>query len=192
MVSSGVISGTPTTVGAAHFTAEVSDASTPTPQSATAALSITVDRAATSTHLAASDHAALPHHAVTYIATVARSGSGTGVPTGTVAFSDGAARLQCVGGSQILHGAGVATCTITYRARGRHLIIATYQGDASFTGSQSHALSGTVASGRHHPRPTRALQQHQPGRSESAGGAEWRVLEGARPAVDTGGTDRRR
>jgi hypothetical protein len=100
--------------------------------------------------------------------------------------------LQCAGGSQILHGAGVATCTITYRARGRHLIIATYQGDASFTGSRSHALSERVASGRHHPRPTRALQQHQLGRRESADGAGWRVLEGARPAVDTGGTDRRR
>jgi hypothetical protein len=51
--SSGIISGTPTAAGTSHFTATVSDAGTPTAQTAVEALSITVDRAATSARLTA-------------------------------------------------------------------------------------------------------------------------------------------
>lgn len=124
-----------------------------------AAPSITVDRAATTTRIIASANPALRRQTVTYTARVTRSGSGTGAPTGTVAFSDGAAPIHCIGGSQLLHGTGEATCTVTYRVRGAHSIIATYQGDAHFAGSQSQTLSEIVISGRHHAHRTRAVRR---------------------------------
>jgi hypothetical protein len=142
--SSGIISGTPTAVGTSHFTATVSDASTPTPQSAPEALSITVDRAATSARLAALANPVRPRRTVIYTARVSRSTPGSGVPTGKAAFSDNGAPIRCSGGSQTLNSGGAATCTISYKAPGTHTITATYMGDANFTGSRSQTFSETV------------------------------------------------
>jgi hypothetical protein len=164
--SSGVISGTPTAVGTSHFTAKVSDAGTPSPQTATEALSITVDPAATSVQLTASANPVRPRHAVTYTATVSRSAPGSGAPTGKVAFSDSGAPIRCPGGSQSLNLTGVATCTISYSARGTHSVTATYTGDADFTASHSQTFSETVRQGRHHRWATRSLgRDHRQPRS---------------------------
>jgi Bacterial Ig-like domain (group 3)/Putative Ig domain len=121
---SGTISGTPTAVGTSHFTATVSDASTPSPQTATEPLSITVDPAATSARLTASANPLRPRRTVTYTATVSRTTPGSGVPTGKVTFSNNGAAIRCTGGSQTLNAAGVATCTISYTAPGTHTITA--------------------------------------------------------------------
>jgi hypothetical protein len=130
--------------GTSHFTATVSDASTPTPQTAVKPLSITVDRAATSARLTASASPPRPRRTVTYTATVLRSTPGSGVPTGKVAFSNNGAPIRCSGGSQTLNSAGAATCTTSYSAPGTHAMTATYKGDANFTGSQSQTFSETV------------------------------------------------
>ena len=153
---SGVISGTPTAVGTSSFTAKVTDASTPVSQTATQPLSITVDPAATTTHLTSSANPALPGHPVAYTAAVHSSPSGIDTPTGNVAFSDNQTPVQCAGGTQTLNRTGMATCTLTYHARGTHAIIATYRGDANFTGSQSQVLSEKVKQDRRDHRPIHA------------------------------------
>jgi hypothetical protein len=60
---------------------------------------VTPDRAATTTHLAASAHAVVSGRSVTYTATVSPITSGNGTPTGNVAFSDDAAPARCTAGS---------------------------------------------------------------------------------------------
>src|SRR5262249_38293811 len=61
---------------------------------------------------------------ITTVATV----TGPGTPSGTVAFSDGAALLATVP----LDGSGTATLTTSGLATGSHAITATYSGDADF------------------------------------------------------------
>jgi hypothetical protein len=148
---SGVISGTPTATGTSHLTAQVSDAGAPSPQTATEALSITVERAATSTHLTASANAIRALDPVTYAATVSRRTKGSGAPTGQVTFTDNGRPIRCSGVSKTLNSAGVATCTTSYNMRGRRSISATYAGDANFLGSQSRTLSETVRPGHQSP-----------------------------------------
>jgi len=76
---------------------------------------------------------------VTFTATVAAVVPGTGTPTGTVTFLDGATVL----GTGTLSG-GVATFTDSALAAGSHSISFTYGGDANFQGSSSAAVSQTV------------------------------------------------
>ena len=75
--------------------------------------------------------------AVTFTATV-KPAAGSGTPTGTVTFNDGAATL----GTGTLSG-GTATLTTSALAGGAHSITAVYGGDANFAGSMS-ALTQTV------------------------------------------------
>lgn len=163
--NAGVISGTPTAVGTSRFTAEVTDAGNPAPETAAQPLSIIVDRAATNTRLTSSANPALSGRAVTYTATVSRSASGSGTPTGKVTFNDGATPARCAGGSQTLNRAGVASCTL-YHTRATHAIIANYGGDANFAGSESQELSEVVKHSRQHRRSARAAQR--PGRHRRA------------------------
>jgi hypothetical protein len=76
--------------------------------------------------------------AVTFTATVTPT-SGSGTPTGTVTFQEGATVLATVS----LNG-GVATFGTTSLAAGTHSISATYNGDANYTASTSPAVTETV------------------------------------------------
>src|SRR6267154_949120 len=78
--------------------------------------------------------------AVTFTATV-KPAAGSGTPTGTVTFNDGAATL----GTGTLSG-GTATFTTSVLGAGAHSITAIYGGDASFTISTSPVLMQTINS----------------------------------------------
>jgi hypothetical protein len=56
---------------------------------------------------------------------------GGGIPTGSVAFKDGASAL----GAGTLNGSGVATFSTTSLSHGSHIITAEYAGDGNFAGS---------------------------------------------------------
>jgi streptogramin lyase len=86
---------------------------------------------ATTTALTSSVNPSVFGQSVTFTATVTPT-SGSGTPTGTVTFTDGAATL----GSSALSG-GVATLTTSLLSAGAHLITATYAGDANFGGSST-------------------------------------------------------
>jgi hypothetical protein len=76
--------------------------------------------------------------AVTFTATV-KPAAGSGTPTGTVTFNDGAT----VVGTSTLSG-GTAAVTTSGLAGGVHSITAVYGGDANFTGGTSPILTQTV------------------------------------------------
>jgi hypothetical protein len=76
---------------------------------------------------------------VTFTATVTQN-PGSGVPTGTVTFMDGAAVL----GTGTLNGAGVATFSTATLALGAHSVTAAYGGDANNAASTSAAVTVTV------------------------------------------------
>ncbi len=78
---------------------------------------------------------AAPGQSVTFTATVTHSGSGT--PTGSVVFSDGALVLATVP----ITSSGVATYSTNTLSVGAHSISADYGGDSNFSASQSATLS---------------------------------------------------
>ena len=151
--STGVISGTPTTAGTSHFTIKVTDATTPDPRTASQPLSITVDRAASGTHVISFPNPTVAGWPVTYTAVVSPNPPGVAAPSGTVAFLDNGAPAHCTGGSPALSPTGLATCTLRYRDPGTHSIVARYGGDAHYAGSDSVALSETVRHTGHHRHP---------------------------------------
>ena len=83
---------------------------------------------------------------VTLTASVAPA-TGTGTPTGTVQFKDGAANL----GSPVALTGGTATLTVNgpgaELSPGTHALTAVYSGDASFAGSSSPAMGLVVRGG---------------------------------------------
>ena len=88
----------------------------------------------------------------TYTATVTPPASRPGPiePSGSVEFFDGGQPIaSCL--SQALMNGG-ATCTVTYKATGRHSITARYGGDGNFTGSASSSQTVGVV-----PLPPRVL-----------------------------------
>src|SRR6266403_5059319 len=76
--------------------------------------------------------------AVTFTATV-KPASGSGIPTGTVTFNDGATAL----GTGTLSG-GIATFMTSGLGAGAHSITAVYGGDANFGGGASPVLTQTI------------------------------------------------
>jgi Big-like domain-containing protein len=93
--------------------------------------------AATTTTLISSLNPSLVGQAVTFTATVASTTLGT--PAGIVTFTNNGTPM----GSATLNASGVATITVAFGHAGSHVIIATYTGNASFTGS-SAKLTQTV------------------------------------------------
>jgi hypothetical protein len=91
----------------------------------------------TSTSVSGSPNPANVGQNVTFTATVSSSGSGT--PTGTVAFEDGTTDL----GSAPL-SSGQAVFNASALSLGAHSITAIYSGDSNFTGSTSGVLTETV------------------------------------------------
>jgi glycosyl hydrolase family 44/Big-like domain-containing protein len=95
--------------------------------------------AATITTLAASNTQLTTGQSVTLTARVAPK-SGSGIPTGTAAFFDGAMQI---GTSNL--SSGSATLTTASLANGTHSLAVQYSGDANFAASTSAPLSITVS-----------------------------------------------
>jgi hypothetical protein len=93
----------------------------------------------TTTTLSSSSNPALFGQSVTLTATVVPTPPGSGTPTGTVSFQDGATVL----GTGALAN-GQATLSIATLANGGHTLVASYQGDANFSASTSAPLTQTV------------------------------------------------
>ncbi len=74
---------------------------------------------------------------ITFTASVAAQASG--IPTGTVTFSDGSTTL-----GQATVSSGTATWSVSSLAAGSHSITASYSGDSKFIGSASSSLSQVV------------------------------------------------
>ena len=108
-------------------------------------LSQRVDKAPTTTSLSSSTNPSTTGQTVTFTATVAPTGSGAGVPTGTVSFADGPNGLACAGGANQTLSAGKATCQVAFASvSGSRSITATYAGNADFATSTSTAVSQGV------------------------------------------------
>ena len=102
----------------------------------------TVNKANTGTVVSSSLNPSNSGQAVTFTAAVTASGPGSGTPTGTATFFDGASNI----GSGALDGAGHATFTTSILSIGGHSITAQYGGDSGFNGSTSPILTQTVNS----------------------------------------------
>src|SRR3989454_3552691 len=100
---------------------------------------ISLQLTATTTTIISSANPSVFGQSVMFTATVTPSGSGT--PSGTVTFMDGATTL----GTGALNGSAQATFTTTALTAGSHSITAVYGGDANFAGSTSSALSQVVS-----------------------------------------------
>lgn len=101
----------------------------------------TVNQATTTTSVVTSLTPSPFGNSVTFTATVAVA-TGAGTPTGTVTFRDGSTVL----GTQALTGSTAALSTSAL-AVGSHNIVATYNGDANFTLSNSTPLTQVINQG---------------------------------------------
>ena len=113
--------------------------------STSAALSQVVNKASTTTTLASSVNPTRYGQLVTFSATVNPVAPGTGTPTGTVTFMDGASTLGTgTLSTDTPNGSDVATFSTSALIAASHGITAVYGGDANFTGSTSAVLTQTV------------------------------------------------
>jgi 6-phosphogluconolactonase (cycloisomerase 2 family) len=114
------------------------------PSATTSALPQTVNKAGTSTSVTSSGNPSARGQQVTYTASVSVSAPGTGLPTGTVAFSDGGSTISGCGSVAV--ASGVAHCSVTYvdTTGSPHQITATYGSDANYAGSGSTTFSQAV------------------------------------------------
>ncbi|WP_435011947.1 Ig-like domain repeat protein (plasmid) [Tundrisphaera lichenicola] len=110
-------------------------------QSFSAPGSQTVNKASTTTTTPTSSGPSTFGESVTFLATVASVAPGSGIPTGTVTFLDGATSL----GTATLDGSGVESFSTAVLAAGTHSITATYGGDPNDTISTSGALSQVIS-----------------------------------------------
>lgn len=113
------------------------DAGSSVAGSTSATDNLSVSRDSTSTSLDVSNPTVNVGANARYTATVTPSHTGFVKPSGSVEFLDGGKPItSCV--SQPLENVGAsstATCTVSYKQPGRHLITAFYGGDRSFGGS---------------------------------------------------------
>ncbi len=101
-------------------------------------LTQTVNQDSTTTSIGSSANPSVYGQSVTFTATVAATAPGSGIPTGTVTFTDGTTTL----GTVTLSG-GTASYSTAKLATASHSITATYNGSGSFVTS-SGSLSQTV------------------------------------------------
>ncbi|WP_408899589.1 beta strand repeat-containing protein [Nocardioides sp. R1-1] len=155
--------------------------------STSAAVSHTVNKAATRTTVASSAPVSVYGQPVTFTATVAVVAPGAGGPTGTVTFTDGDTVLGTapVGPST----GGTAAVTVTTLDVGQHAVVATYDGDDSFTGSNGstaqkvqRAQTATVVASSANPsqpgeavRFTATVSPVAPGAGEPGGTVQFQV-----------------
>jgi Bacterial Ig-like domain (group 3) len=91
----------------------------------------TIGKASTTTSLSSSTNPSMLKQSVTFTASVSVVAPGSGTPTETVTFRDGANIL----GTATLGAPGTATFTTSSLAVASHSISASYSGDSSFNGS---------------------------------------------------------
>jgi hypothetical protein len=108
--------------------------------SASAATSVTVGKAQTTTSLASSANPAAFGQPVTFTARVLAVAPGSGLPAGSVTFKDGTTILATVA----LNASSFATLTAGALAVGAHGVTAVYAGSGSFNISTSAVLAQTV------------------------------------------------
>jgi YVTN family beta-propeller protein len=134
------VSFTPSAIGTAAATLVLTDnAGDVVGSQQTVMMSGTGVQATTTTAVTASVNPSSPGQQVTFTATVTPQGSGT--PTGTVTFNDGATAI-C---TSIALSASQATCSTSTLAIGSHSFTAVYSGDSNFLGSTSAAWPQIVS-----------------------------------------------
>ncbi len=111
--------------------------------STSAVLSQTVNADATKSVVASSANPSVSGQSVTFTATVNAKAPGSGTPTGSVNFMDGANSIGS-GTLVIVNGVDLATFTTTSLAVGSHSITAVYAGDGNFVTSTSSILKQVV------------------------------------------------
>jgi Subtilase family/Bacterial Ig-like domain (group 3)/Bacterial cadherin-like domain/Bacterial Ig domain len=104
------------------------------------AQTFTVNKADTTTNVSSSVNPTVFGQSVTFTATLSVNSPGSGTPTGTVTFKDGATTL----GTGAVNASGQATFSISTLTVASHSITATYGGDANFNTSTSTTLTQTV------------------------------------------------
>ena len=105
-------------------------------------LTQTVNQDPSATVVTSSVNPSVSGQMVAYSAVVTATSPGSGTPTGTVTFMDGASPIGgCMAAPLV---GGVASCTVMYPGVGTHTIGAVYGGDADFTASASSAFTQTV------------------------------------------------
>jgi hypothetical protein len=114
--------------------------------STSSAQTLTVNPAATTTGLSASNTSPPTGTSVTYTATVTPANTGPSRPSGTIAFLDGSTPISSCSAQPLSTGSSssTATCTVTYTAAGSHTITASYPGDPNFTSSTSQPTTITA------------------------------------------------
>jgi CSLREA domain-containing protein len=136
----------PNTTGSPHSITAVYDGDlTFNTSTSTPALSQVVSQNATTTALVSSSNPSAPGVTVTFTATVS---TGSGTPTGNVTFTSDGNPLVCDNGAtsvQPLTG-NVATCDTNdlTEAGSPHAIVATYNGDAMYSGSTSNTVNQDI------------------------------------------------
>ncbi|MGA2050238.1 MAG: Ig-like domain repeat protein [Terracidiphilus sp.] len=121
-------------VGTYNATATYAGDANYSPSTATLATPQVVSQVQTTTTLAAKPNPGIAGQPVAISATVKPS-SGTGMPTGTVTFTDTFNGATVTLGNPALTGTGTATIKTSTLAPGTHSIVATYMGDANDAGS---------------------------------------------------------
>lgn len=104
------------------------------------ALAQTVNKNSSTTTLISAPNPSAFGQAVTFTASVSAAGGASGIPTGSVSFSDGSATI----GTATLDANGKGTLSLTSLTAGTHNISASYAGDANFSGSASSAVSQLI------------------------------------------------
>ncbi len=107
------------------------------------AVTQTVGKSGTTTTLSTSVNPSAVGQPVSMTATISVTSPGSGTPTGTITFKDGA---NSIGAAAILPGGGGGTATFTTNSLpvGNHTLNVTYNGDANFTGSTAAPVIQTV------------------------------------------------
>jgi hypothetical protein len=103
-----------------------------------------VNKAATATQVKSNANPAVWGQSVTLTATISPTAPGSGNPSGTVAFKDGANTISGCGAAQVNTATETATCITSALSVTSHAITAIYSGDANFTGSSSSPLTQVV------------------------------------------------
>ncbi len=127
--------------GGTHAITAVYSGDTDFQTATSATLSQVISPAATATTLASSTSgASVFGQAVTFTANVAVTGAGTGTPSGTVTFMDGATPL----GTVALNGSAGATYATAALSTASHSITAVYNGASDFATSTSSVTTQAV------------------------------------------------
>ncbi|MDQ6526633.1 Ig-like domain-containing protein [Nocardioides sp. LHD-245] len=170
--------------------------------STSATVSHTVNKAATKTTLTSNAPVAVIGQPVTFTATVAVLAPGAGSASGTVTFTDGDTVLDTAPVSSAT--GGVAAITVDSLGVGQHAVVATYDGDDSFTGSNGsvsqkvqRAQTATLVTSTANPsqpgaavRFTATVSPVAPGAGDPGGTVQFKVNGAAlgAPVPIAGGT----